>query len=191
MSDTTKRALAASLKKLLERQTLSKITVKDIVDNCGVNRQTFYYHFHDVYDLMEWIFDDETEIFLMEKVDTESWDKTINDIFRYMKDNRAFIVNVCHSLNRETLEQYLFRRIYTVIAAYAKKELKGAVVNADDFDFLVRFYSFALIGFGMEWANQGMKEDNNEKLAKYFVLMYGSFPQELQRMAEKKEKNPF
>ena len=55
MSLLTEKALAASLKKLLEKKTLDKITVKDITDDCGVNRQTFYYHFHDVYDLVEWI----------------------------------------------------------------------------------------------------------------------------------------
>ena len=61
MSDITKNALAASLKKLLNRKTLNKITVKDITDDCGVNRQTFYYHFHDVYELVEWIFIHELE----------------------------------------------------------------------------------------------------------------------------------
>ena len=50
-----KHDLAEALCQLLETKTLEKITVKDIVARCGVNRQTFYYHFHDVYDLMRWI----------------------------------------------------------------------------------------------------------------------------------------
>ena len=49
-----KHDLAEALCQLLETKTLEKITVKDIVARCGVNRQTFYYHFHDVYDLMRW-----------------------------------------------------------------------------------------------------------------------------------------
>ena len=61
MSLTTKRALAESLKKLLSKRGLDKITVKDIVEDCGVNRQTFYYHFHDIYDLTEWIIQDDAE----------------------------------------------------------------------------------------------------------------------------------
>ena len=56
MSEITKKALAASFMKLLNQTTLDKITIKDIVDECGVNRNTFYYHFQDVYDLMDWIF---------------------------------------------------------------------------------------------------------------------------------------
>lgn len=58
MSLTTKRALAGSFEKLLSKRSFDKITVKDIVEDCGVNRQTFYYHFHDIYDLIEWIFQD-------------------------------------------------------------------------------------------------------------------------------------
>ena len=56
MAQTTKRALAASLKKLAAKKPLDKITVIDITEDCGVNRQTFYYHFQDIFDLVEWIF---------------------------------------------------------------------------------------------------------------------------------------
>ena len=54
MSQTTKRALAQSLKKLLQTKPLSKITINDIAEDCGVSRMTFYYHFKDIYDLVEW-----------------------------------------------------------------------------------------------------------------------------------------
>ena len=55
MSDITKRAIGASLKNLLREKKLNKITVQDIADDCGINRQTFYYHFQDINDLVEWI----------------------------------------------------------------------------------------------------------------------------------------
>ena len=56
MSDITKKALASSLKDLLSKYKFNKITIKDITENCGVNRQTFYYHFKDKYDLVNWIY---------------------------------------------------------------------------------------------------------------------------------------
>ena len=55
VSQTTKRALEASLKKLLLQKPLNKITINDITEDCGVNRMTFYYHFKDIYDLVDWI----------------------------------------------------------------------------------------------------------------------------------------
>ena len=54
MSQLTKYALEQSLKKLLRERPLDKITIKDLVEDCGVNRQTFYYHFQDIYDLIAW-----------------------------------------------------------------------------------------------------------------------------------------
>ena len=56
MSDLTKKALGASLKKILLQKPLEKITITDLTNDCGVNRQTFYYHFHDIYDLIDWIY---------------------------------------------------------------------------------------------------------------------------------------
>ena len=54
MSQVTKRALEASLKKLLLERPLDKITVTDIAEDCGINRMTFYHHFRDIYALVEW-----------------------------------------------------------------------------------------------------------------------------------------
>src|SRR5690554_4417034 len=58
MSDSqiTKRALAASMKKLMEKLPMKKISISDIVKGCNMNRQSFYYHFKDKYDLVNWIF---------------------------------------------------------------------------------------------------------------------------------------
>ena len=80
MSLLTEKALAASLKKLLEKKTLNKITVRDITDDCGVNRQTFYYHFHDVYDLVEWIFTQEAQKYLSDGIDAKNWREVISDL---------------------------------------------------------------------------------------------------------------
>ena len=64
MTKMTKMALAAALKKLLEKKPLSKITVTDITRECEINRHTFYYHFRDIYDLIEWIYVNEAEQYI-------------------------------------------------------------------------------------------------------------------------------
>ena len=74
MAQTTQRALAASLKKLLMTKTLDKITVKDLVQDCQVNRQTFYYHFQDIYALLDWIFTTESAEIIAENK-TKSTDR--------------------------------------------------------------------------------------------------------------------
>lgn len=54
MSNTTKQALEASLKKVMLQKPLDKITISDITSDCGISRMAFYYHFKDIYDLVEW-----------------------------------------------------------------------------------------------------------------------------------------
>lgn len=61
MATSTKESLGNALKKMLTIKPIDKITVKDLVEECGVNRQTFYYHFDDVYDLLEWVFEEDSK----------------------------------------------------------------------------------------------------------------------------------
>ena len=89
MSQTTKRALSASLKALLSQRCLDNITVKDIVEDCEVNRQTFYYHFQDIYDLLRWTFEQEAERLLAGKKDTDTWQEGFLSTFRYVLANRS------------------------------------------------------------------------------------------------------
>ena len=70
---STKRALSQPLKRLLSTRTLDKITVKDIVEDCGVNRQTFYYYFRDLYDPLEWNFQDAAENLICIRKDQTDW----------------------------------------------------------------------------------------------------------------------
>ena len=73
MATSTKKALAAALKKMMEVKPIDKITVKDLVEICGVNRQTFYYHFDDVYDLLEWVFEEDANANLPKEVVYDRW----------------------------------------------------------------------------------------------------------------------
>ena len=106
MSDITKQALANSLRHLLEK-ILSKITIKDIVEDCGVNRQTFYYHFQDVYDLVDWIFHNDFDRVLAENKDYNSWQQGCRQVLDYMLQNRILILNAAHSVNRIQLEEHM------------------------------------------------------------------------------------
>ena len=86
MSQTTKRALEASLKKLLLQKPLNKITINDITEDCGVNRMTFYYHFKDIYDLVDWILVEDASKILEGRQSFETWDadkQFVVDFYKY------------------------------------------------------------------------------------------------------------
>ena len=98
MSQVTKRALEASLKKLLLEKPLHKITVSDITDDCGINRMTFYYHFKDIYDLVEWSCQEDASRALAGK-DLRRGSRAFADL-EAVQENKPFILNVYRSISR-------------------------------------------------------------------------------------------
>lgn len=158
MAQTTKRALAASLKKLLGKKTLDKITVIDIIEDCEVNRQTFYYHFKDIYDLIDWTLLDEATRALDGKKTYDTWQQGFCQILDALLADRAFITSVYHSVNREYVENYLYRLTYDLLIGVVEEKAAGMNVRSGDKKFIADFYKYAFVGLTLEWISRGMKE---------------------------------
>ena len=105
MLQVTKRALEQSLKNLLLQKPLSKITISDIADDCGINRMTFYYHFKDIYDLIEWSCEEDARKALDGKKTYDTWQQGLLQIFEAVQENKPFILNVYRSVSREQVEK--------------------------------------------------------------------------------------
>lgn len=159
MSSATKRVLAASFKKLLSCHPLNKISVKDIVEDAQVNRQTFYYHFHDVYDLIQWILEEESQAAFATEGRRDGLKDHIRDVLEAMLQEKPLVLNIVHSLNREHLEQYLYGVIETFIYDSLEKNCEGLVISDDDIRFIADFFKFAFVGILMDWVIKGMREE--------------------------------
>lgn len=158
-SKLTKRALAASITTLLEKKPLDRITIKDITDECGVTRNTFYYHFQDVYDLLSYIFREQADQILREYAGGEDWKDFFLNILTYLNENQKMIENVYYSMRQEELEAYIKK----VVGMYA---LQIIDIQAKDMgvDELVKktvadFYHNAFAGATLQWIKEGMKTD--------------------------------
>ena len=115
MSQMTKRALVASLKELMAEKPLDKITVTDLTEHCGVNRMTFYYHFKDIYDLVEWACVEEAARALAGKKTYDTWQQGFLQILQSLQKDKVFYINVYHSISREYIEQYLYKLTYDLM----------------------------------------------------------------------------
>ena len=104
MSNTTKQALEASLKKVMLQKPLDKITISDITSDCGISRMAFYYHFKDIYDLVEWSCLEDAKRALQGKKTYDTWQEGILQIFEAVLENKPFILNAYHSVSREQIE---------------------------------------------------------------------------------------
>ena len=181
MSQTTKRALAASLKKLLLKKPLDKITVIDIVEDCEVNRQTFYYHFKDIYDLIEWTCMDEASKALDGKKTYDTWQQGFLQIFEAVQENKPFILNVYHSVSREQVERYLYQVTYGLLIGVVEEQATGRNVREEDKKFIADFYKYAFVGLMLEWIRGGMKQDPAQIVGRLAVLIHGDIARALEK----------
>ena len=162
MSDLTKKALATSLKELLEEKSIRKITVGEICDRCGVRRQTFYYHFSDLPELVEWICCSEAEAAIQKNRNYATWEEGFYDVFLLAKKEKAFIMNIYHGVSRDTLERYLCN-LTKPLLKHVVDEVASSLhiedVTESDKDFVARFYTVAFVDVMIGWVDRSMQED--------------------------------
>ena len=170
MSQVTKRALEASLKKLLLERPLDKITVTDIAEDCGINRMTFYYHFKDLYDLVEWVCLEDAKKALADNKTYETWQQGFVRIFDAVRENKPFIMNVYRCVSREQVEKYLTPLTDDLLMGVINELSAGMVVRAEDKAFIAQVYSYAFVGLMLDWIKDEMKQDP-ETLVNRFALV--------------------
>ncbi len=157
MASSTKKALADALKKMMSVKPIDKITVNDLVVTCGVSRQTFYYHFNDVYDLLEWVFEEDANANLPREVVYDNWKRDVTLWFQYLYENSSFALNVYNSNTRLYMLRYIKERLYACIRSFSEIVAEGREIDRADFEFIVEFYSNIVVGLISQWMDQGMQ----------------------------------
>ena len=181
-SQITKQALAASVKQLMQQKPFSKISVGDIAENCGVNRQTFYYHFRDKYELVNWIYYTETMQFMSSFSDREHWTDGVLSLCRYMQENKQFYINALNTPGQNSFQEYLTQFIHELVLSLAHEMLEGREADEESMEFIATFYSIAFVGLVVRWAQHGMKEDPELYIKRIKGIVDAGIPHELDRM---------
>lgn len=186
MSQMTKRALEASLKELLRHKPLDKITVSDLTDHCGVNRMTFYYHFKDIYDLVEWCCEEDAARALAGQKTYDTWQQGFLQIFEAVQQNKPFIMNVYRSVSREHVENYLYKLTYALIIGVVREQTQGLDVPETDQQFIAHFYKYAFVGLMLDWIKEDMRGDPALLVERLGVIVHGNIRAALERIAKQK-----
>ena len=180
VSQTTKRALEASLKKLLLEKPLNKITINDITEDCGVNRMTFYYHFKDIYDLVEWACIESATRALAGQKTYDTWQQGFLQILQAVQKDKVFVTKVYHSISREHIENYLYRLTYDLMIGVVEEKAAGMTVRPEDKEFIANFYKYAFVGLTLEWVRTGMKDDPAALIEQVSTLIHGDITKALE-----------
>ena len=170
----TKKALAESLKNLLLQKPLNKITISDIADDCGINRMTFYYHFKDIYDLVEWTCAEEAAQAMEGKKTYDTWQEGFLNIFSAVQANKPLIMNVYRCVSRERIEQYLNPLICSLILGVVEEKSAEMPVSEADKRFIANFSEYAFIGVMLEWIDNNMREEPSVLVERTSRVVHGS-----------------
>lgn len=166
ISVSMKNQFSSALKKRLSNMPFDKITVTDLANDCGVNRQTFYYHFTDIYDLMDWCFKNEAETILRFNEEPFDWKESVRKLIKYIDENHAFCLSVLNSMSHRILKKIFTDEIDILIRKVVSSYEPTTAVNEEAKEFQIKFYSMAVGGLIEGWV-LGEFNISSEKLIGY------------------------
>ena len=189
-SQLTRQTLSAALKKLMETKPLSRITVSEIVESCGLNRKTFYYHFEDIYALLKWTLDQEA-IAQFDKFDLVTQHiEAINFALDYISENHSMLRNIVHSIGRSELSRFFFSDIYQPVykLVCTSAEIRGLSVGGEYRAFLGKFLTEAVAGVLMECIERETLSDRGELTRRISVTLTAAITASLEEADREKMK---
>ncbi len=156
-SDITKRAIASAFLQLLEKKSFDRITVTAIAATCGINRQTFYYHFHDIYDLLSWIVEDSVESFMNETAQYD-WQHKMIAILMAFQNSQGLVIKLFCTTDVAFFYHLLRDKIYELVLAEVDERCSDLPTCSRDREVVADFYTGGLIELLLTWIESGMRD---------------------------------
>lgn len=183
MVSKKRNAIMESVLRLLDERELNKITVKDIVDECGINRNTFYYHFEDISALIEAIIISEVDRVMTQYRDITSMEECIEMAMRLVSGHKNAIYHIYHSSNRDFLERRLMEICKHAATQFVEKTAGDQAIRPEDCDIIIQSYKCELFGLVIDWLNSGMPEGFEDRFLRLCELRSGGIEMMLRRSA--------
>ena len=181
---TAKETIKAAFIRLLEERPLREITVKDIVTACGVNRNTFYYHFRDILALLEEIIVDQANRIIAEQGPALTMADCLETAARFAQEHRLAVLHINQSAHRDLFEFCLMDVCRRIVEDYAAAAIGSVPIPREDQEVIIRFYQCELFGQIMAWLNGGMRYDLGKQFRRLCYLGEGMTERMLRRAME-------
>ncbi len=184
MSAFTKQAIKDTFMRLLEERPLREITVKMIASECGINRNTFYYHYQDLPELVEEILFDEADRIKREHPTTSSVQEALDTAIAFASQHRKAILHIYDSVNRDIFERYLWKVCNQGLDDYIHSAADFREVSSSDAELVGAFYKYACFGMIMAWLGSHMASDIHAQVDRFYFLHRGMADEMLRRARE-------
>jgi len=188
MADFTRNGIIEAFDAMLETTPFSKITVSGIIEKCGISRNTFYYHFHDIYDLLEaWLYKEESHC-LKKAVHCDSWQDVFKAILQDATENKTVVRHIFDALSRERLERYVFESTDESMYKIVCREAEGLDIDEEDLRYITDFFRYACLGFFLQFLWSNMSLDADAAIDRLSILFDGSIRKAAENAAECKRR---
>lgn len=183
MPNFTKNAIKTAFLKLLNDNPLGKISVRSIAEECGINRNSFYYHFQDIPSLIEEIVRDAADSLIQKYPTIATLDEAADAAFSFTLKNKKAALHICDSVNRSIYEHYLMNICDYIANAYFDTAFKEEKNNIDESDraIITHFTKCTLFGLYIDWINNGMRDDAIDRLKRLISMCRGLSDEMLER----------
>lgn len=183
MATLTKKAIRDAFLTLLDEHPLSKITVKDITDACGMTRNTFYYHYDDIPSLIEEIFITEIDRIIKAYPSLDSVDECLRVAMGFAMEHKKALLHIYKSANRDIYEHYLWEICSYTVTTYIDTAFADEPMSAEDKDTVIHYIKCACFGMVIDWMNCGMNDSTRKKLLRICELKKGMAAELIRRSA--------
>ncbi len=183
-TSSTRESLKSALLRLLEERPLREITVKDLVQSCGVNRNTFYYHFKDIPALLEELVADQADRIIAAQGPALSLADCLETAARFALERRQAVLHINQSAHRDLFELCLMDVCRRVVEDYAAAAIGSVPIPPEDRAVIIRFYQCECFGQVMAWLNDGMRYDIGKQFLRLCYLGEGMTERMLRRAME-------
>lgn len=150
----TKQAIMDTTLELAARRPIKKVTVKTIADACGITRNTFYYYFHDIYDVLDSIIAQKLRGVTAEK--RSDYEQSLIEVFEFFAAHKTVWVNLYRAIGHDRLYTYCIRYIHEMIVDAIKQEAHDVSLSGEDIEVLAIFYEEAIFGVIVRWLHSDL-----------------------------------
>ena len=187
-NDTTKQPLANALKQLLQKKQITKITINDIAEACGISRMTFYYHFKDIYDLADWTLQEALHTAIADNRTHDNWQQGFLNLLDVLKAHQPLILNVYRAIDREQVERYMRREVEALLLPVVEEQAAGLQISEKGKHMVAIFYTYAFMGIVLEWIQRNMQASPQEVADTTAAMIHSGFRNSLENMSKYESK---
>ena len=162
MREDMKSVIADTFSEMLEKEDIDKITVTRLIAQCHISRQTFYYHFKDIMDVLEWTFRRATQELVEKSLNAKDRLKALTAYITFVRQNRTKLKKLLYSRRWVQIEGMLVEAVTVYLAELARNRVPDIELSVDDLEVMLTFYACGMVGVLLQYVDK--PNLNEEKL---------------------------